>query len=150
MVVNDLGSSATGSGASQKAADVVVNEIVSKGGIAVANYDSVEAGERIVKAALDAFGRIDILINNAGILRDSSFQKLSDADWDLIYRVHLLGAMRCTLAAWNVMREQGCVLDSIRGCTHVVICLDYRFLLVGLPVCAHVRLPARFLLPLSP
>lgn len=107
IVVNDLGGSHTGGGTSSEAADRVVQEIVAAGGKAVANYDSVENGAAIVKAALDAFGRIDIVVNNAGILRDTSFAKMSDADWDLIYRVHVEGAYRVTKAAWEVMREQG-------------------------------------------
>ena len=76
VVVNDLGSSVSGTGGSNNAADIVVQEIKSKGGVAVANYDSVEFGEKIIKTALDNFGKIDILINNAGILRDISFQKM--------------------------------------------------------------------------
>jgi multifunctional beta-oxidation protein len=72
--VNDLGGSVSGSGnASHKAADTVVNEIKAAGGVAVANYDSVENGEAIIKTAIDAFGRVDVVINNAGILRDVSF-----------------------------------------------------------------------------
>ncbi|MGH8083282.1 MAG: SDR family NAD(P)-dependent oxidoreductase, partial [Lysobacter sp.] len=70
------------------------------------NYDSVENGAAIVQAALDAYGTLDILINNAGILRDVSFQKMSEQDWDLIYRVHLLGAMRVTQAAWPILRDK--------------------------------------------
>lgn len=58
----------------------------------MANYDSVEDGEKVVKTALETFGRIDIVINNAGILRDRSFARTSDADWDLVHRVHLRGA----------------------------------------------------------
>src|SRR4051794_39686239 len=107
VVVNDLGGTATGGGKSSAAADKVVEEIKKAGGEAVANYDSVEDGAKIVQAALDAWKRIDIVVNNAGILRDTSFQKLTEADWDLIYRVHVLGAYRVTHAAWNHMREAG-------------------------------------------
>ena len=107
VVVNDLGGSHTGEGKSASAADKVVEEIKAAGGTAVANYNSVEDGDQIVKTALDAFGRIDILVNNAGILRDVSFPKMSQSDWDLIYRVHVLGAFKTTQAAWNHMKDQG-------------------------------------------
>ena len=107
VVVNDLGGNHTGLGYSTKAADVVVEEIKAKGGKAVANYDSVEFGEKIVKTAVDAFGKVDVLINNAGILRDVSFLKMKDEDWDLIMKVHMKGAYSCTKAVWNIMREQG-------------------------------------------
>ena len=107
VVVNDLGGSHTGGGKSSAAADKVVEEIKAAGGEAVANYDSVEDGDKIVKTAVDAFGKVDIVINNAGILRDVSFQKMSQDDWDLIYKVHVLGAYRVTKAAWDIMREQG-------------------------------------------
>ena len=106
VVVNDLGGSFKGEGANAKAADKVVEEIKSKGGIAVANYDSVEFGEKIVKTAVDAFGTVDIVINNAGILRDISFQKMSELDWDLIMKVHLKGSFSVSRAAWNIMREK--------------------------------------------
>jgi 3-hydroxyacyl-CoA dehydrogenase/3a,7a,12a-trihydroxy-5b-cholest-24-enoyl-CoA hydratase len=108
VVVNDLGGGFKGEDAgSQRAADKVVEEIKAAGGKAVANYDSVENGEAIVKTALDAFGRIDIVINNAGILRDVSFHKMTAQDWDLIYKVHVLGAFRVTQAAWPHLRDQG-------------------------------------------
>jgi len=107
VVVNDLGGSFTGDGKSSSAADKVVAEIKDKGGEAIANYDSVEDGDKIIKTAIDAFGRIDILINNAGILRDVSFQKMTQQDWDLVYKVHVLGAFRCTHAAWPYMRDAG-------------------------------------------
>jgi 3-hydroxyacyl-CoA dehydrogenase/3a,7a,12a-trihydroxy-5b-cholest-24-enoyl-CoA hydratase len=107
VVVNDLGGSMHGGGRSSAAADRVVEEIRSAGGEAVANYDSVEDGARIVQAAIDAFGRIDIVINNAGILRDVSFHKMTEEDWELIYRVHVLGAFRVTHAAWPRLRDQG-------------------------------------------
>jgi (3R)-3-hydroxyacyl-CoA dehydrogenase / 3a,7a,12a-trihydroxy-5b-cholest-24-enoyl-CoA hydratase / enoyl-CoA hydratase 2 len=107
VVVNDLGGAATGGGKSSAAADKVVQEIKAAGGDAVANYDSVEDGAKIVQTALDTFKRIDIVINNAGILRDTTFHKMSQDDWDLIYRVHVLGAFRVTQAAWNHLRDQG-------------------------------------------
>lgn len=107
VVVNDLGGDIKGEGKSSTLADKVVEEIQSRGGTAIANYDSVEDGEKIVKAALDAFGRIDIVINNAGILRDRSFPRTSDLDWDLIYRVHLKGSFLVTRAAWPHMKKQG-------------------------------------------
>jgi 3-hydroxyacyl-CoA dehydrogenase/3a,7a,12a-trihydroxy-5b-cholest-24-enoyl-CoA hydratase len=105
VVVNDLGGTATGGGKSSAAADKVVEEIKAAGGEAVASYDSVEDGDKIVQAALDTWKRIDIVVNNAGILRDTSFTKMAQEDWDLIYRVHVLGAYRVTKAAWDRMRE---------------------------------------------
>ncbi len=107
VVVNDLGSGAHGDGNSSTAADTVVEEICALGGQAVASYDSVENGDAIIQTAIDNFDRIDIVINNAGILRDASFAKMTDQDWDLIYRVHVLGAYKVTKAAWPYMLEQG-------------------------------------------
>jgi len=110
VVVNDLGGARDGSGGSSSAADRVVEEITAAGGEAVANYDSVasaEGGEAIVETALDAFGRVDIVVNNAGILRDRSFAKMSDAEWDAVLGVHLQGAHHVTQPAFKVMKEQG-------------------------------------------
>src|ERR1035437_404993 len=107
VVVNDLGGRGHGEGTSSAAADKVVAEIKAKGGQAVANRDSVEDGAKIVQTALDAFGTVDIVINNAGILRDVSFQKMSEDDWNLIQRVHLNGSKSVTQAAWPIMREKG-------------------------------------------
>ncbi|HET8706729.1 MAG TPA: SDR family oxidoreductase [Pseudomonadales bacterium] len=106
VVINDLGGTHTGEGASKRAADAVVDEIVALGGEAVANYDSVTDGDKIIQTALDNFGRIDVLINNAGILRDKSFSKMTDDDWDLVYKVHVEGAYKCTKAAWQHMLNQ--------------------------------------------
>ncbi|XDV49710.1 hypothetical protein PO909_018910 [Leuciscus waleckii] len=106
VIVNDLGGDIKGGGRSSAAADRVVEEIRANGGKAVANYDSVEDGEKLIQTALDAFGRIDIVVNNAGILRDRSFARTSDVDWDLIHRVHLRGSFLVTRAAWNHMKNQ--------------------------------------------
>ncbi|KAJ5411996.1 uncharacterized protein N7487_006355 [Penicillium crustosum] len=106
VVVNDLGVSHKGEGKSGKAADVVVEEIRAAGGKAVANYDSVENGDAIIETAIKTFGRIDILLNNAGILRDVSFKNMTDADWDLINTVHTYGAYKCARAAWPHFRKQ--------------------------------------------
>lgn len=101
-----MGVSHTGDGSSSKAADVVVEEIRKAGGKAVANYDSVTDGHKIVDTAMKAFGRVDILINNAGILRDKSFARMTDQDWDLIMAVHVQGSYAMTKAAFPIMREQ--------------------------------------------
>ncbi|KAL9112900.1 MAG: hypothetical protein Q9187_007705, partial [Circinaria calcarea] len=106
VVVNDLGASFKGEGTSSKAADVVVNEIRAAGGKAVANYDSVENGDRIIETAIKEFGRVDVLLNNAGILRDVSFKNMTDEDWDLIIKVHVKGAYKCARAAWPHFRKQ--------------------------------------------
>jgi len=107
VVINDLGGSGSGDGSSSAAADKVVAEIVAAGGDAVANYDSVEQGDSIVQSAIDNFGRVDIVVNNAGILRDASFAKMTDQDWELIYKVHVDGAYKVTKAAWPHMLAQG-------------------------------------------
>ncbi len=108
VVVNDLGVSRDGAGADTSAADKVVDQIVADGGQAVANYDSVATmagGENIVKTAMDAYGKVDILINNAGILRDKSFMKMTEDEWDLIMNVHLKGAFCVTQPAIKVMKD---------------------------------------------
>lgn len=107
VVVNDLGTSGSGSGADASAAQAVVDEIRAASGEAVANGDSVTEGARIVQAALDHFGRLDIVVNNAGFLRDVAFHKMTPADWSELYEVHLLGAFRILHAAWPGMRERG-------------------------------------------
>ncbi|KAG0078731.1 hypothetical protein BGZ92_001344 [Podila epicladia] len=106
VVVNDLGGSHTGEGASTRAADVVVEEIRAAGGKAVANYDSVLDGDKIVETAMKAFGRVDIVINNAGILKDVSFARMTDAQWDAIFAVHVDGAYKVLKAAWPIFRKQ--------------------------------------------
>ena len=89
-----------------QAADLVVNEIQAAGGKAVASYDNVVNGDRIIQTAIDAFGRVDVLINNAGILRDISFKNMKDTDWDLITDAHLTGPFKTTRAAWPHFRRQ--------------------------------------------
>ena len=109
VVVNDLGGTADGSGASSTAAEIVVDEIRSAGGEAIANGANVckfEEVEALVEEALETWGRIDVLINNAGILRDKSFAKMDLADFKLVSDVHYLGTVNCTKAVWNTMRER--------------------------------------------
>jgi len=108
VVVNDLGGARDGSGSGTAAADQVVEEIKAAGGEAAPNYDNVstiEGGENIVKTAVDNYGKVDILINNAGILRDKTMQKMSEAEWDAVLAVHLRGAFCVTQPAAKVMRE---------------------------------------------
>lgn len=109
VVVNDLGGGLDGSGSDSGPAEQVAEEIRSAGGEAVANHDSVsdrEGSARIVEAALDHYGRLDILINNAGILRDKIFSRMKLEDFEAVVDVHLLGAAFVTRAAFPVMRKQ--------------------------------------------
>ena len=109
LVINDLGAALDGSGGSSAAADQVVAEIKAAGGEAIADGGSVsdDAGAaNLVKRAVDSFGRLDILIANAGILRDKSFGKMALADFEAVLQVHLMGTVKPLLAAWPIMREQ--------------------------------------------
>jgi NAD(P)-dependent dehydrogenase (short-subunit alcohol dehydrogenase family) len=109
VVVNDLGAAVDGTGQSTSAAQAVVDEITAAGGTAVANTDSVstpEGGRAIVAAATEAFGRVDVLVNNAGILRDAAFKNMTSEQIDAVLHVHLHGSFHVTSAVWPVMREQ--------------------------------------------
>jgi NAD(P)-dependent dehydrogenase (short-subunit alcohol dehydrogenase family) len=110
VVVNDLGGAVDGSGSDKGAAERMVEEIKGLGGEAVADTNSVaspEGGKAIVQTAVDAFGRVDIVVNNAGILRDKSFHNMTPEMWSAVIDVHLNGAYNVTSAAWPHMREQG-------------------------------------------
>jgi NAD(P)-dependent dehydrogenase (short-subunit alcohol dehydrogenase family) len=109
VVVNDLGASLDGSGGSSEAAQAVVEEIKAAGGEAIANGSSVtdDAGVALmVKHAMDAWGRIDILVANAGVLRDRSFSKMEIADFEFVLGVHLMGTVKPAKAVWEIMRAQ--------------------------------------------
>ena len=109
VVINDLGGSVDGSGGSSDAANNVVAEIKAAGGDAIANGASVtdDAGvAHLVKQTMDAYGRIDILINNAGVLRDKSFTKMEIKDFEFVLDVHLMGSVKVTKACWETMKAQ--------------------------------------------
>jgi NAD(P)-dependent dehydrogenase (short-subunit alcohol dehydrogenase family) len=110
LVINDLGGSMDGAGADATPAQKVCDEIKAMGGEAVPNYESVsewDSAQKIIQTAIDSFGRVDILINNAGILRDKSMMKMEIEDWNLIIAVHLSGTFFCTKAAFPFMRDAG-------------------------------------------
>jgi NAD(P)-dependent dehydrogenase (short-subunit alcohol dehydrogenase family) len=109
VVVNDLGGAMDGTGGSSEAAEKVVSEIKESGGEAISNGGSVSdrnGAKSMVDDAMAAWGRVDILINNAGILRDKSFSKIDLDDFQVVVDVHLMGAVYCTHAVWPIMREQ--------------------------------------------
>src|SRR6478609_1485734 len=110
VVVNDLGGDRSGAGKANMAADAVVDEIKKAGGEAVANYDSVasvEGADRILWSAMAKFGRVDIVVNNAGILRDKSLVNMSQQEFDLVLDVHLKGTYFLTQAAARIFKVQG-------------------------------------------
>jgi NAD(P)-dependent dehydrogenase (short-subunit alcohol dehydrogenase family) len=110
VVVNDLGGARDGTGAASSMADAVVEEIRSAGGEAVANYDDVSTvagGQSILASALSSFDRVDVLVNNAGILRDKSFANTSEEMWDIVVKVHLKGTYCVTHAVYRHMKESG-------------------------------------------
>lgn len=109
IVVNDLGGTRTGEGTGKAMADLVADEIKKMGGKAVPNYDNVsavEGGKNIFKTAMDAFGQVDILVNNAGILRDKTFVKMTEAEWDAVIAVHLKGHFCVTQPVATYLKEQ--------------------------------------------
>ncbi len=109
VVVNDLGGDPHGQGENASAAQKVVDEIKAAGGEAAANHDSVssyDGGFNMVKTAIDNFGRLDIVICNAGILRDTAFHNMSEEDWDKVFAVHIKGSFTVLRAAWPVFRQQ--------------------------------------------
>jgi NAD(P)-dependent dehydrogenase (short-subunit alcohol dehydrogenase family) len=109
VVINDLGGTMDGSGGSSDAAEAVVAEIKAMGGEAIANGGSVSdraGAQSMVDDAVNAWGRVDVLINNAGILRDKSFSKMTLEDFEIVVNVHLMGAVYCSHAVWPIMREQ--------------------------------------------
>ncbi|MEM7078619.1 MAG: SDR family NAD(P)-dependent oxidoreductase [Pseudomonadota bacterium] len=106
VVVNDLGGSVAGDGADRGAADAVVDEIVSANGTAIANHDSVVEGRKVVQCALDTWGRIDVLLNNAGIAYATPFAEMTAERWKKMLDVHVEGSYACSYAAWPHMQAQ--------------------------------------------
>ena len=109
VVVNDPGAAVDGKGGAHTPADKVVDEIKAAGGVAVANYDSVadaKSAANIVKTAVDSFGTVDIVVNNAGVLRDKTFHNMTTDDFDFVVKVHFLGTAYVTHAAWPILRAK--------------------------------------------
>jgi NAD(P)-dependent dehydrogenase (short-subunit alcohol dehydrogenase family) len=110
VVVNDLGTDIDGSGVSKGPADEVVEEIKNAGGAAIPSYDSVateKGAEGIIKTAVDSFGRVDVLVNNAGFTRDRMVYNVTNEEWDAVIKTNLYGTFFCTRYACAVMRQQG-------------------------------------------
>ncbi|MEL7229953.1 MAG: SDR family NAD(P)-dependent oxidoreductase, partial [Pseudomonadota bacterium] len=109
VVINDFGGARDGTGGSSEAAEAVVAEIEAMGGEAIANGANVTDRDQVaamVQQTMDEWGRIDVLVNNAGILRDRSFGKMTGEEWDAVVAVHLTGSANCSLAVWNIMKAQ--------------------------------------------
>ena len=127
VVVNDM---------NPTAAESTVQEIISAGGIAIADIHSVVHGAKVVQTAIDTYGRIDIIVNNAGILRDVSFAKMKEEQWDLVYEVHCKGTKSICKAAWPYMREQkyGRIINttSVNGLFGAVGQANYSFAKAGI------------------
>ncbi|MCS6925275.1 MAG: SDR family NAD(P)-dependent oxidoreductase, partial [Candidatus Binatia bacterium] len=118
VVVNDLGGHFDGTGADTRPAQLVVDEIKAAGGEAVANYESVadfKAAKRIIECALDTFGKLNILVNNAGILRDRMIFNMTEEEWDAVINVHLKGTFNCTRHACEYWREQHKLGNVLNG-----------------------------------
>jgi NAD(P)-dependent dehydrogenase (short-subunit alcohol dehydrogenase family) len=118
VVVNDLGGHFDGTGADTRPAQLVVDEIKAAGGEAVANYESVadfKAAKRIIQCALDTFGKLNILVNNAGILRDRMIFNMSEEEWDAVINVHMKGTFSCTRHACEYWREQHKLGNILNG-----------------------------------
>ena len=131
VVVNDLGGEWDGTGADQRPAQLVVDEIEAAGGTAVANYDNVAdwaGAERLVKQAVEAFGTLDVLVNNAGILRDRMLFNMSEAEWDAVITVHLKGHAAPTRHACSYWRERSKAGDAVNAS---VICTSSTSGLLG-------------------
>jgi len=108
VVVNDLGGSVAGKGSDKNCADTVVDEIIANNGHAISNHDSVVDGEKIIDAALSEWGRVDVLLNNAGIAYPTPFHEMTPELWNRMLSVHVDGSYACTKAVWPHMLERGC------------------------------------------
>ena len=117
LVINDFGSSITGEGSSTRYADDIVKELKELGIQAVASYDSVEYGDKIIRTAIESFGRVDIIINNAGIYNEGTFARMKSEEWDLMMKVHIKGSFSVCRAAWKHMKDNnyGRIINTSSG-----------------------------------